>query len=252
MEGVGRRVGIVIILGLITGSFVGIGICHIQERKTNMAVFPHCANCGCNLRWYHFIPIFSWFFQKGCRCNCGKKISVWYPLIEAGNALLWVVTFIICGFHVYTILYCLTISALLILSLVDARTFEIPFSCNIFIGILGIAATIFDRGNLADHIAGFFSVSALLYLVYLLTHGCGIGGGDIKLMAVTGLLLGFRGNFIGFFFGCLYACIIHIVRMKFFGAESKFAMGPYLAAGLLTAMWFGKEIANWYLRFAGV
>ena len=141
---------------------------------------------------------------------------------------------------------------LFVLSLIDARTFEIPFSCNIFIGALGIAATIFDVGKFWDHIAGFVCVSVLLLLVYFLTHGAGIGGGDIKLMAATGLLLGFRDNFIGFFFGCLYGCVIHLVRMRFFGGKSRFAMGPYLAVGLLTAIWFGDKITDWYLCFIGL
>ncbi len=252
MEGIRAGVGVIFIFGLIVGSFLSIYLCYIQERKTFPAILPRCVNCGGNLHWYHFVPVFSWFFPGGVRCKCGKKISIWYPLIQVGNALLWAVTFIICGFHLHTILYCLTISVLFVLSLIDARTFEIPFSCNIFIGALGIAATIFDVGKFWDHIAGFVCVSVLLLLVYFLTHGAGIGGGDIKLMAATGLLLGFRDNFIGFFFGCLYGCVIHLVRMRFFGGKSRFAMGPYLAVGLLTAIWFGDKITDWYLCFIGL
>ncbi|MDE7326492.1 MAG: prepilin peptidase, partial [Lachnospiraceae bacterium] len=78
-----------------------------------------------------------------------------------------------------------------------------------------------------------------------------IGGGDIKLMAATGMLLGFGCNLVGFLSGCVYACIIHIARMKLSGEKSMLAMGPYLAAGTLTAMWFGEGIVDWYLNMFG-
>lgn len=206
-------------------------------------------NCGYFLRWYDLIPIVSWLALKGRCRKCGGKISAQYPVIEAANGLLWVATFLVCGFSVRTLLYCFAISALLVLSLIDARTFEIPFSCNVVIGVLGVAATALDAGHLLNHIAGFLGVAALLLLVYAITGGRGIGGGDIKLMAATGLLLGFGGNLVGFLFGCLYASIIHIARMKLSGAKSMLAMGPYLAAGTVTAMWFGEGIVKWYLGF---
>ncbi len=235
--------------GIVIGSFLNVCIYRIPRHETVVTTPSHCMNCGYPLRWFDLIPVFSWLALRGRCRKCGERISVQYPLIEAGNGLLWVATFALCGFSVLTLLDCLAVSALLVISLVDARTFEIPFSCNVFIGILGIFATIFDFGHMINHIAGFFGVALLLLLVYVLTGGRGIGGGDIKLMAATGLLLGFGCNLAGFLFGCLYASVIHIARMKLSGAESMLAMGPYLAAGTLTAIWFGERIVTWYLGF---
>lgn len=235
--------------GIVVGSFLNVCIYRIPEHETVVTTPSHCMSCGCRLRWYDLVPIFSWLALRGRCRKCGEKISVQYPIIEAANGALWVLTFVFCGFRIETALYCFAISALLVLSLIDARTFEIPFSCNVFIGVLGIAATIADRERWVSHIAGFAGVAALLLLVYALTRGRGIGGGDIKLMAATGLLLGFGCNLVGFLFGCLYASVIHIARMKLSGAEHSFAMGPYLAAGTITAMWFGRAVVNWYLSF---
>lgn len=235
--------------GIVIGSFLNVCIYRIPRHETVVTVPSHCMSCGYHLRWYDLIPVFSWLALKGRCRKCGEKISVQYPLVEAGNGLLWVASFMLCGFSVQTFLYCLAISSLLVLSLIDARTFEIPFSCNVFIGVLGLVATVLDGKHIWGHVAGFFGVAALLLLVYVVTGGRGIGGGDIKLMAATGLLLGFGGNLVGFLFGCLYASVIHIARMKFSGANSMLAMGPYLAAGTLTAMWFSEGIVSWYLGF---
>lgn len=235
--------------GIVVGSFLNVCIYRIPKHETVVTTPSHCMSCGYRLRWYDLVPIFSWLALRGRCRKCGEKISVQYPIIEAANGALWVLTFVFCGFHIETALDCLAISALLVLSLIDARTFEIPFSCNAFIGVLGIAAAIADRERWVSHIAGFAGVAALLLLVYALTRGRGIGGGDIKLMAATGLLLGFGCNLVGFLFGCLYASFIHIARMKLSGAERMLAMGPYLAAGTITAMWFGRAVVNWYLSF---
>ncbi len=240
---------IIFAFGIVIGSFLNVCIYRIPKHETVVTTRSHCMSCGYHLRWYDLVPIFSWLALRGRCRKCGEKISVQYPIIEAANGLLWVATFLICGFQVRTVLYCFAISALLVLSLIDARTFEIPFSCNVFLGILGVVATIFDAEHWVSHVAGFFGVAALLLLVYALTGGRGIGGGDIKLMAATGLLLGFGCNLAGFLFGCLYASVIHIARMKLAGAKSMLAMGPYLAAGTLTAMWFGERIVDWYLGF---
>ncbi len=237
----------ILAFSLVIGSFLNVCIYRIPKKETVVTTPSHCMLCGSRLRWYDMVPVLS-FVVLGGRCRkCGGKISVQYPLVEAGNALLWVITFAVCGFRVRTILYCLVISALLVLSLIDARTFEIPFSCNLFIGILGVIATVLDYRHLLSHIVGFIGVAGLLLVVYFLTAGRGIGGGDIKLMAATGLLLGFGCNLVGFLAGCLYASVIHIARMKISGAKSMLAMGPYLAAGTLTAMWFGEGIVDWYL-----
>ena len=236
--------------GIVVGSFLNVCIFRIPRHETVVTTPSHCMSCGYHLKWYDLIPVFSWLALGGKCRKCRQKISVQYPLIEAANGCLWVLTFAIGGFTMQSALYCLAISALLVLSVIDARTMEIPFSCNVWIGVLGLASMFMDRAYLS-HLLGFAGVSALLWLVYLLTRGRGIGGGDIKLMAATGLLLGFGVNFVGFLFGCLFASVIHIARMKLSGAEHVLAMGPYLAAGTLAAMWFGDSIVTWYLGFLG-
>ena len=93
---------------------------------------------------------------------------------------------------------------------------------------------------------GFFAVSVPLFIIYIVSKGRGIGGGDVKLMAAAGLLLGWKLALLALMAGCLYGSVIHIARMKISGEGRVLAMGPYLSAGILTAVWFGNAIVEWY------
>jgi leader peptidase (prepilin peptidase)/N-methyltransferase len=137
------------------------------------------------------------------------------------------------------------ISGLIVLSLIDWRTYEIPFGINVYLFILGIIREVYD-GISATIILDFLIVSGFLMLIYIVTKGKGIGGGDIKLMAVAGLLLGWKLVLVAFILGCFYGSVIHIIRMKISKADHMLAMGPYLSAGILTAAWFGEQIIAWY------
>ena len=92
-------------------------------------------------------------------------------------------------------------------------------------------------------------MSVVLLVIYLVTGGRGIGGGDVKLMAAAGLFLGWQLIIVAFFLGCFYGSVIHILRMKISGEGRVLAMGPYLSLGIVTAVWFGPNMIAWYLSF---
>ena len=110
-------------------------------------------------------------------------------------------------------LYEVITSALLVLSIIDWRTYQIPFGINVFIFVLGLCSLPLSSGAVATHLIGFCAVSGFLLLLYIATKGKGIGGGDIKLMAAAGLLLGWKLILLAFFFGCLYGSVIHLIRI---------------------------------------
>lgn len=86
-------------------------------------------------------------------------------------------------------------------------------------------------------------------LVYVLTKGQGIGGGDIKLMAAAGLLVGWKQILLALFVGSVIGSVIHLSLMKWQKKERILAFGPYLAVGIFVSMLWGKEIISWYLAF---
>ena len=85
-----------------------------------------------------------------------------------------------------------------------------------------------------------------MYLVFLLTRGRGIGGGDIKLMAVSGLMLGWKCNVLAFALGCIIGSVIHIIRMKVSKEDHVLALGPYLSVGIMIAALWGETLIQWY------
>lgn len=243
---------IVFIYGIIIGSFVNVCICRIPKKESVVKVRSHCESCGYQLKWYDLVPLFSYLCLGGKCRKCRAKISVQHPIIEVLNGFLYILVLSVCGLSIESLLYCLAGSALLALSVIDFRTYEIPVGFNVFIGALGIVRVITDYTNWSLYLIGFVAVSAFLYVLYIISKGRAIGGGDIKLMAVCGLLLGWKLIILAFFIGCIMGSVIHVIRMKISGEEHVLAMGPYLSMGVMTAALWGNTFLNWYLDSMGL
>ena len=237
--------------GIVIGSFLNVCIYRIPKHEDIVKTRSHCMSCGYQLKWYDMFPVFSYLFLRGRCRKCHAKLSVQYPLIEAANGILYVMIVWIHGMTITSILYCLLVSALLVISVIDFRTFEIPLGINIFILILGIVRVATDFTCVLDYVIGFLSVSVVLAILYYASKGRAIGGGDVKLMAVCGLVLGWKLVLLAFFLGCILGSVIHIIRMKAFGADRVLAMGPYLSLGVLLAVLWGNTMIQWYMGLLG-
>lgn len=240
---------LVFLFGISVGSFLNVCILRMPKGESIISGPSHCTSCGKKLKWYEMIPIFSFLALRGRCSGCKTAISAQYPLIEALNGALWVLTLVFLGFTFQAFIACLFASALVVLSVIDARTREIPSEITVFILALGVAATFLDLESWLTHIIGFFAVSLPLCLIFFATRGKGIGGGDIKLMAGCGLLLGWKLVVLGFFLGCLIAAVIHLTRMALKKADRTLSFGPYLSAGMFAAVLWGLPLINWYLAY---
>lgn len=264
----------IFLFGIVIGSFLNVCILRIPKNETIVTVPSHCMSCGYHLKWYDNIPLFSYIFLRGRCRKCGKHISLQYPLIEAINGMMYVLIFI--RFIIFngrgkisfdftdiisnityvdainTAIYCLLFSALLVLTVIDWRTFEIPVGINIFIGVLGLGHIFLDLDNWLEYVIGLVAVSIPLLLILLISKGKAIGGGDVKLMAAAGLLLGWKYILLAFVIGCIIGSIIHIIRMKVSGEGKVLAMGPYLSAGIMISVFAGEYIINWYMSLIGL
>ena len=239
---------VIFLFGITIGSFLNVCIYRIPRGETVVTTPSHCMNCGHKLSWFELIPLFSYIFLRGRCRDCKSRISPQYPIVEAINGFLYVLVFFTNGFGIESIIYSLFTSALLVITVIDWRIYEIPIGINIFIFILGCLRVVLDFSHFSGYLIGFFAGRGLLLLLYIATKGRAIGGGDIKLMAVAGLLLGWKLVLLGFFIGCILGSVIHIIRMKVSGADRVLAMGPYLSAGLFLAMLWGNNFIGWYLN----
>lgn len=244
--------GLTLVLGIAVGSFLNVCIFRIPLGQEVVRTASHCMACGHDLAWYDNIPLVSWI-RLGGRCRyCGEPISKQYPAVEALNGVLWLVTVVLGGVCLYSFLCCLVISALIVLSVIDFRTLEIPFGINLFILICGVVAAFADPAGLKSHLIGMVIVSVPLEIILLASGGRAIGGGDVKLFFAAGLMLGMSGTLVAFILACFFASVIHIARMKLLGAGRVLAMGPYIAMGIMGSMWFGPGLVDWYLGLFGM
>lgn len=247
----------IFVFGIVIGSFLNVLIYRIPRHENIAVVRSHCMQCGYQLKWYDLFPIFSYLFLRGKCRKCKAKISVQYPLVEALNGILYVVVFVFMYQQttdslLCCVLYCMLGSALLALSVIDFRTYEIPVGFNLFIGLLGVARIVTDYENWLQYVIGGVSVSLFLLLLFVVSNGRAIGGGDVKLMAACGLLLGWKSIILAFCIGCLLGGIIHPIRMKIAGEGRVLAMGPYLSIGVMIAALFGTQLINQYLEICGL
>lgn len=233
--------------GIVIGSFLNVCIYRIPMHETVVTERSHCMRCGYQLTWYDMIPVFSWLCLGGKCRKCKEPISPQYPIVEATNGILYLLIFAVCGFKWESIIYCLMASALLVLSVIDWRTYEIPIGINIFILVLGILHIIIDYHNWLNYVIGFFGISVVLLILFYVSGGRAIGGGDVKLMAAAGVVIGWKLIILAFFIGCIVGSVIHLIRMKVSGAQKVLAMGPYLAIGIMIATLWGENLISWYL-----
>lgn len=157
--------------GAIIGSFINVCICRIPRKESIVTVRSHCEECGCQLKWYDLIPIFSYLCLGGKCRKCGAKISVQHLVIEVLNGCFYLLILSVCGLSIESLLYSLTCSALLALSVIDFKTYEIPVGFQAFIGVLGAVRVITDYRNWQLYAIGFVAVSAFLYLLYVISRG---------------------------------------------------------------------------------
>ena len=242
----------IFLFGITIGSFLNVCIYRIPLGESIVTAPSHCMTCGQKLKWYDMVPVFSWLVLGGKCRNCKSKISAQYPIIEGVNGILYVLVCVVNGLTWSSVIYCFMASALLVLSIIDWRTFEIPFCLNVFLFVLGVAAVVLDRGNLVEHLIGMICVSGLLEIIYLVSGGSAIGGGDVKLMFSCGLILGWKLILLAFLLGCIIGSIVHIVRMKVSKTGHVLAMGPYLSVGIFLAALWGNAWIGWYLSKLGL
>lgn len=242
---------VVFVYGITIGSFLNVLIYRIPKKENIAIVRSHCMKCGYQLKWYDLVPLFSWLALKGKCRKCKEKISIQYPLIEAANGMLYLIVFYYFGISIESLLYCLLFSALLALSVIDFRTYEIPVGFNYFILILGLIRVVTDMENWITYGIGFLAVSGFLFLLVILSKGRAMGGGDVKLMATCGLLIGWKNIILAFLLGCILGSVIHVTRMKVSKQGHMLAMGPYLSMGVALAVLYGEHIINWYFGMLG-
>ena len=247
----------VFFLGLIVGSFLNVCIYRIPRNISIVLPSSRCPACNAIIMPWDNIPIFSYLFLGG-RCRiCKTKISLKYPVVEFLNGVFYVLIFWRFGFEWHTLLYFIFCSTLIVISFIDLEFQIIPDKITMLgipIGlILGsfLLPDPFMRYSILGFkasILGFVIGGGLFYAVAIISRG-GMGGGDIKMMAMVGAVLGWKAVILVTFLGSFIGAVVGIFLIIFKGKsrKTKIPFGPFLALGALITLFYGEEIFYWYL-----
>jgi leader peptidase (prepilin peptidase)/N-methyltransferase len=244
----------IVIYGLAIGSFLNVLIYRIPLGKSVALGRSYCPNCNSLIPWFRNIPIISYLLLKGHCRDCGTSISFVYPLVELLNGLLWLLAWFKYGFTVYALFIALLSSLLIVVTFIDLKHQIIPNGLILVILGLGVINLIYQTLVLGHHwsfwVIGFFAASLPLYIMALI-HPKGMGGGDIKFMAVAGFFIGWRlillTLFLGAIYALFYAAFLLLLRKPLKGIQIPF--GPFLSLGILTSLFAGEELIGIYLEF---
>lgn len=237
----------IFILGIIIGSFLNVCIYRIPKAESVVTGSSHCTSCNKPIRFRHMIPIFSYIFMRG-RCSyCKARISIQYPIVEALTAFLFLVTVYMYGYTPYSAFLCIFHCILIVIGGIDAHTMEIPDILLIWLLIVSVLKIFFMPSQLIDFVTGAFIISVPMLLISLFSSG--FGGGDIKLCAAAGLFLGFKYIILGFLIACVIAAVYGsvLIILKLANRKSSIAFGPFLSAGFIISILFGRNFIELYL-----
>lgn len=243
----------VFLIGICVGSFLNVLVYRIPNRISFVKGRSFCPKCNTFLTPRDLVPLFSFLFLKGRCRTCKEKISLRYPLIEALTGVLFVWIFFRFDFTMQAVVICMATAILLTISLIDWDTMIIPNGLVIAMIVPAVLSVFFGDGTgLLPRAIGFVALSLPMYLLNFLITDC-FGGGDIKLMAVCGFLLGWQNTllagFIGLLIGGIFAVVLLLTKKK--KKKQHIPFGPFLALGIFVSMMYGHAIIEGYLSLFG-
>lgn len=247
---------LIFIFGLCIGSFMNVCIYRIPLSKSIVTPRSMCPGCNSLISAYDNIPVISYILLKGKCRNCGIPISLRYPLVETISGLTALAVFMRFGISAEGLIYFVFISALLVITFIDTDHRIIPDTISlpgIPIGFL-LASFLLPSMNyktsLAGILAGGGSLLAVAWIYSLITKKEGMGGGDIKLLAMIGAFTGWKGVLFTIFVASATGTLAGIAVMLKTKKDMKLAVpfGPFLSIGAILYIFFGSEIVLWYIR----
>lgn len=239
------------IYGITIGSFYNVVGLRVPKGKSIVAPRSSCPNCEHQLMSLELIPVFSYVFQRGKCRQCKVGISPVYPLFELLTGVLFAGAYLLEGWSADLVIALTLISLFIIITVSDLAYMLIPDKVLlVFAGIFGVERFFIPLSPWWDSFAGAAAGFILLLMIALVSRG-GMGGGDIKLFALIGFVVGLKIMLLSFFFATFYGAFFGIIAMLLGFVKKKQAIpfGPFIAIGTLTAYFFGEEIVEWYLTF---
>lgn len=231
------------IVGLILASFLTVVGMRLPVNQSIVKPRSHCDNCKHQLKWYELIPVLSYIIQNGKCRKCKTKLSLLYPLLEILCGTVFALSYIYFGVS-YEFFVALLLCCLLIVIVVSDFNYMIILDSPLVIVSILVSFLKFYYFGLPNVLYGVVcGAGMLLFLLFVKFLGDkvfkkeSLGGGDIKLAFVFGLVLGIKYSFVALVIGCFCAfpyAFYSLAKDK----NSEIPFGPFLMMGLLITFCF--------------
>ncbi|MCH6266692.1 prepilin peptidase [Neobacillus citreus] len=240
-----------IVYGLVFGSFFNVIGLRVPLKQSIVRPRSACPTCGHQLTPLELIPVISYLFQKGKCRGCQSRISPIYPIMELLTGILFAAAPYLVGWSGELVVALTLISLFMIIIVSDIHYMIIPDKILIwFAGIFLLERIFFPLNPWWDSLVGAVTGFTLLLVIAIVSKG-GMGFGDVKLYAVLGFVLGFKLVLLSFFLSTLYGAVIGGMALLFriVNKRQPIPFGPFIAAGTLSAYFWGSNIINFYIDF---
>lgn len=243
------------VFGLVFGSFFNVVGYRLPNNMSLIKPSSHCTKCNHKLTPMELIPVFSYIFQGGKCKHCKNKIAIFYPIFELITGILFALTYYVFGISIETFIALIFVSMILILILSDILYMIIPDSLLVVSGILILILKVIANGitNIPNMLLDIIIPFVVMYLIKILGNALfkkeSLGDGDIKLMLVFGLVLGWEISIFVIVLACFIALPISLITL-FKKNSHELPFGPYLGISALICLFTKLDIAT-ILKFLG-
>ena len=246
-------------VGLCIGSFLNVVI-HRLPRRTSVVTPPSsCPGCGYELRWYDNLPVLSWALLRGRCRKCGIGISIRYPIVEVLTMLLFLLHWWVFGWSVLMAVRVLFACALVALFAIDLEHHLLPDKITLPGIAVGLILSFIVPPGPVDAILGAILGWVVLWAIgeaYFRYSGQeGMGGGDVKMLAMVGAFLGWKLVLVTLVLSSVTGSLIGLLVIGLRRGDMKYALpyGTFLAAAALLASLIGDRLVAWYAGlYAGI
>jgi leader peptidase (prepilin peptidase)/N-methyltransferase len=243
------------LLGLVIGSFLNVCIHRLPRRRSIVSPPSSCPRCGYALRWYDNIPVLS-YAALGGRCRgCKARISLRYPIVELITMLVFVAHYFVFGLDIMLVPRLLFACALIVLFAIDLEHHLLLDVITLPGIVVGLAFSLLLPPGIRSALIGALVGGGVLWLIgeayYRYAGEEGMGGGDVKMLAMIGAFLGWKLAVLTLVFSSLAGSIVGLLVIATRRGGMKYALpyGTFLAIGALVASLFGDPIVAWYTGF---
>jgi leader peptidase (prepilin peptidase) / N-methyltransferase len=243
---------IVSLIGLAIGSFLNVVIHRLPRHESLVSPGSRCPSCGYQLRAIDNVPVLSYLLLAGRCRRCRTRISVRYPIVEAATAILFVLHYLVFGWTPLLAVRLLFSAALVALFAIDLEHRLLPDVITLPGIVVGLLASLFLPPGLRDALIGMIGGGGVLWLIgeayYRYAGEEGMGGGDVKMLAMIGAFLGWKLALITLVFSSIAGAVIGLIVIALRRGDMKYALpyGTFLAIAAVIASLYGDPIFRWY------